>query len=104
MIFSAFFSPHAGLDKFNQFFRVIKFIVVAVDSFSVIDNAVFFIAFKAVEQFFNSVAFYKKCERVRLDFCKKPFFAVGGALIAALNVFCRRTVSVFAPFFVRAFA
>ncbi len=60
----------ACLYKLNQHFDIIEVIIISNNSLPVINNAVFFIFFKTVQQSFNSIPFGKQSKSIRFDFGK----------------------------------
>jgi len=52
----------------DLFFYVIKVVVITVNSAAMIDNPVFLISLKAIQQFFFSVPFNKQRKTIRIDF------------------------------------
>lgn len=63
----------------NQFFDIIKVIIISNNSLTMINNSVIFIFFKAVQQGFNTMPFCKQCKRIWFDFCKQAFLTVSFA-------------------------
>ena len=54
-------------NKTNQFFNVIKVIIVTHDSFSVIDNSSFFVSFQTIQKLLNAVPACKFCKSPSLN-------------------------------------
>lgn len=86
----------------NQFFNVIKVIIISNNSLPMVNDSVVFIFFKAVQQGFNTISFGKYSKSIRLDFCQKAFLAIHFTKIAVFYTFFNRTTSILAPFFIRA--
>ena len=88
------------LDKLNQFLEVVEIIIIAHNAFTVIYDAGFLIAFKAVQEFFHTVPACKFGKRTRLDLlCIKTFTTVRRlALIASANVLSNTALAHLTPF------
>ena len=91
-------SAFAGHDKTDQFFDIVEVIVIAGDPLAMVNNTVFFVLFKAVQQSFETVAADKEREPVRFYFLQESFPALCfGAFIATNELFLARTTPVFTP-------
>ena len=86
----------------NQCFDIVNIIVVSNNSPPMIDNTVFFIFFKTVQQGFNTIPSSKYSKSIRFNFCKKPFPTIHFTKIAIIYALFNGAISIFAPLFIRA--
>lgn len=96
---TAFLLFYACADESDKFFNVIKIVIVAHDALTMIYDAVFFVALKAVKKIFNAVFSGKfgKCSRLYLV-CKQTFAAVSlTAFVTGVHLLIKDTSSVFTP-------
>ena len=71
---------------------------------SMIDNAVYLIGFKTIQQFPLSMAFCKQCKRIWLDLPQQSLSAIFIAIVTMVHAPIKRTIAVFTPFLIRAVA
>ena len=66
-----------SLDEIDQFFKIIKFIIITHDSFTVVDDTGLLVLLKAIEKRFYTIPFGKLSEGAGFDLiCIKSFTAV----------------------------
>ena len=72
-----FILSSAGLDEIDQIFKIIKFIIITHDPFTVVDDAGLLVLIKAIEKRFYTIPFCKLSESTGFDLiCIKSFTAV----------------------------
>ena len=69
-----------------------------------VDNAMLFIPFKAIQKCILSISFHKQRKSIRLDFAEKSLSAILTAIIAVAAISFDGAFPIFAPVFVWAFA
>ena len=87
----------SGANELNKRLRVCEVIVVAGYALPVVDHAVSFVAFKAVQKLLCTVPFYELRERAGLYLSHKSFAAVLCALPAAGKPLFAGAFPVLAP-------
>lgn len=73
--------------ELNQFFSIVKFIIVTIDSITMIYDSILFISLQAFQEFVFSVSFDKQAKSIRFYFLKYPFLADFFAFIAMAQLF-----------------
>jgi len=86
-----------GPDKLHQILDVIEIVIIAGNSFPVIDDSVLFIPIQTIEQSIFTVLFRKKRKSVRFDFHKEALMAVFIARVTMANLFVDRAFPILAP-------
>ena len=91
----AFYLSFAFLDKIDEFFHIVKVVIITHNSLAVIDNAVFLVALQAIQQHLLSIPFGEQSKTVRFYFGQETLPARFRTIEAMAVSAGKRTGSVF---------
>lgn len=90
-------SPFSRPYEFNQCFNIIKIIVIAPYTVTMIHDAVYLVGFKTVQQGLFSVASGKQRKRIWLDFSQQSLSAIFIAAVTMSYPLIKRAIAIFTP-------